>query len=425
MKKLIALLCFVLFTAIKSNAQLNYTFESNTNSFSEITDGQVPDLTANSTDPLADEGYASHIPIGFNFTFNRTQIVNEIGISTNGFISLGNLTNAYVDNFLNDGASGARPIIAPLWDDLNIGSTMNLSYKTIGTAPNRTFVVQWLNTKWGLGSTSASISFQVILYETSNWIQFVYRQETGIPVSPSASAGLCASAIGVNNFISLSDLSNTATTSSIIETRNITTKPNSNQTFLFKPLIAAPLTIANIFATKEKNGNKIEWQTVNETNCAGFHVQRSINGTDFSSIATQKTKAVSGMNSTSLWYNVIDDKPLAGTNYYRLKQIDNDGQVFYSRIVSVKNSSTNWASLNLYPNPVMDNLNIQLFAHSNADINIEVLNSNAQRILQTKQNIKAENNTIQIPVTQLAKGLYTLKITNIKTGETLIKQFAK
>lgn len=425
MKKIIALLCFVLFTAIKSNAQLYYTFETTTTIFNEITDGDVPTLSDNGTDPLGDEGYVAHIPIGFNFTFNRSQIVNEVGISTNGFISLGNLTNAYVDNFLNDGASSARPIIAPLWDDLNIGSTMNLTYKTIGTAPNRTFVVQWLNTRWGLGSTSASISFQLLLSETTNFIQFIYRQESGIPVNPSASVGLCGSAIGVNNFISLSDLSNAATTSSITETRNISTKPNTNQSFIFKPLLAAPLTIVNINATKERNVNKIEWQTVNEINCAGFHLQRSINGTDFSSIATQKTKAITGISSASLWYNIIDDKPHDGVNYYRLKQIDNDGKVFYSKIVSVKNTSNNWATLNLFPNPVIDYLNIQIFANSIADINIEVLNSNAQKLVQAKQNIKAENNTIQIPVSQLPKGLYTLKVINVKTGETLIKQFAK
>jgi hypothetical protein len=40
------------------------------------------------------------------------------------------------------------PTIAPLWDDLSIGSTGKISYLTTGTVGNRVLTIEWLNMKW-------------------------------------------------------------------------------------------------------------------------------------------------------------------------------------------------------------------------------------------------------------------------------------
>ena len=116
---------------------------------------------------------------------------------------------------------------------------------TTGTAPNRVFTFQWLN--WGVGfapTTPASLSFQVKLYETTNVIQFVYRQETGAFTSSSASIGISggtAAAGGRANFISLVDASanpttvNNATTTTSVTAINA--RPATGQVYTFTPSV--------------------------------------------------------------------------------------------------------------------------------------------------------------------------------------------
>jgi hypothetical protein len=66
------------------------------------------------------------------------------------------------------------------WDDLNTNVTglSSLRYATTGTSPNRKFISQWTNIYFH-GTTIQLGTFQIILYETSNKIQFQYRDILG------------------------------------------------------------------------------------------------------------------------------------------------------------------------------------------------------------------------------------------------------
>jgi hypothetical protein len=69
-------------------------------------------------------------------------------------------------------------------------------------------------------------------------------------------------------------------------------------------------------------------------------------------------------NSTTLLsYNAIDDNPIDGKSYYRLKQVDFDGKYSYSSIVvlnctSIENQSP--TSITIFPNPATDNLSVNI-----------------------------------------------------------------
>lgn len=403
-------------------AQMNYSFTPATNTYSSIS-GTVPTLTGNGNDPLADEGYANAVPIGFSFTYNGSTTYTTVAISTNGFISFGALSDSYVTNNLKNGAAGQRPIVAPLWDDINLQSTNNLKYTTTGTAPNRVFTVEWLNARWGFGASAACISFQVKLYETTNWIEFAYKQESGTPVSPSASVGLTSTGTGNNNFISLGNTSAAPTVSTTVEETAIAAKPATNQSYIFKPG-TLPVSISSFSVTREKNNHVVQWQTVNEINNAFFEVERSANGIQFSSIAQQQSKAVQGNSITSLQYSVDDKYPLAGTNYYRLKQVDKDGKTMYSPIVSIKNSHSANASISLFPNPVKSKLNIQLNNLNSADVTVGVYNIYGQLVLQSKNN-NIQNTTLSIDVSNLTTGIYTVRVFDAKSNSYLTERFVK
>ena len=228
------------FSPVRAQSMSQYTFTPSSGVFFGL-NGATVQRTINDN---LDDGIYPLAPIGFDFKFNDV-VYTTVSASTDGWMSFGRLAgNGNLENSLNSGLS--RPFVAPLWDDLAVNrSNGSVSYVTLGTAPNRQFRMQWINMQWkasATGSTGA-ISFQVILYETTNVVQFVYSQGTGALYCPnaencSASIGLAATQSGSGNFLSLSNSGTNPTVSRTTETTTIGTKPANGQTYTFTPSLA-------------------------------------------------------------------------------------------------------------------------------------------------------------------------------------------
>ncbi len=146
---------------------LGYLAGQCNSSFEDISSTGIP-LT------LGDDDGAV-VPIGFTFNFFGIEH-EDIGISSNGYLTFGpDLTD-----FTNDPipTPGVDPddFIAPLWDDLNPSAGGTIHYQTLGTAPHRRFIVQWTNVPQ-FGASDAN-TFQAVLFEGSNRIEFRYGQVT-------------------------------------------------------------------------------------------------------------------------------------------------------------------------------------------------------------------------------------------------------
>lgn len=248
----ICVLIFLFCVGYTSKAQVaSYTFTH-----------QIGIFTPNSTSATnvaaveADSGISTALPIGFDFVYGAGTYT-EFFMSSNGFISLGAVGNTLTTNNLSTANASQRPIIAPLWDDLDGRATVNsndvskASYEVSGVAPNRVLTVEWLNWEWNYGSTDPVISFQVKLYETTNIIEFVYRNESGsINGTGSASIGINdATGSGSGTYLNLNSNLTTPTVTSTSAVTNISTKPTTNQVFRFTPpacLYAGSITVSNI-----------------------------------------------------------------------------------------------------------------------------------------------------------------------------------
>jgi hypothetical protein len=116
--------------------------------------------------PSGDDA-SQNVPIGFPFTFFGTSYTT-LWMSTNGFVTF---ASADADAWINaciPASATPNGLIACYWDDLLVdpGET---KYETIGTAPNRRFVLSWTNV--GLWAAPASLqTFKIILAETTNKI---------------------------------------------------------------------------------------------------------------------------------------------------------------------------------------------------------------------------------------------------------------
>lgn len=108
----------------------------------------------------------------------------------------------------------------------------------------------------------------------------------------------------------------------------------------------------------EVNQNKIDlyWETASELNNECFEVEKSRNGREYSVVEKVKSQAYDGNSSSNLKYTVTDANPLHGLSYYRLKQIDLDGNSYYSNAISINFSRKSGSHINFYPNPTKGEL---------------------------------------------------------------------
>ena len=123
----------------------------------------------------------------------------------------------------------------------------------------------------------------------------------------------------------------------------------------------------------------INWRTLSEVNCDHFTVERSTNNRDYTTVSTV---GGSGNSTSANLYAVVDDKPLHGISYYRLKQTDFDGNTTVYPPVSVSFSTS--TDFNVYPT-VSNGRDIHLSA-TNDDIDtydITVQNLNGSTIPST------------------------------------------
>jgi|GEM_PF-2206475 len=216
-------ICLVWMISQTVNAQ-SYTLTSTSGVFTPLT------VSTTISEIGSADNISNPIPIGFTFNYYGTAYT-QLKVSTDGFITFNPVGFGDHSNNISGGPS-FLPIfqaIAPLWDDLS-GFLGTASYNLSGTAPNRVLTIEWLN--WNWESSTPTISFQVKLYETSNSIEFIYRQESGSVASFSngASIGLIGNVRG--QFYSLSNSSATPELDPV-GVDNILTKPANGQHYMF------------------------------------------------------------------------------------------------------------------------------------------------------------------------------------------------
>ena len=166
MKKILLFLLGLIFasTVIGQTVAI-YSFSQPAGTFTAISGGTV--LGSGTID---DNTYANNL-IGFTFTF-RGVAYTAFSVTANGWLCMGT-TIASTYTPISTGTS--NDVIAPLARDLQGLATGELRYQTLGSAPNRTLVVQWLHfAKYGSNGTGDDFNFQVILNETTNVIDIVY-----------------------------------------------------------------------------------------------------------------------------------------------------------------------------------------------------------------------------------------------------------
>jgi hypothetical protein len=138
------------------------------------------------------------VPITLPFTFDiYTQMATTAWASTNGIFGFGAANSAY-SNTCAPAMTGGGPHLYVFWDDLYNNQPGGAAcVATVGTAPDRQFVISWINWTHYSGATGDLLNFSVVLSETTGTIDYIYGPMTG-PNSDGNSATIAIDDGGSN-----------------------------------------------------------------------------------------------------------------------------------------------------------------------------------------------------------------------------------
>lgn len=169
--------------------------------------------------------------------------------------------------------------------------------------------------------------------------------------------------------------------------------------------VALPVELISFNANAiENNFIRLDWSTATEIENAGFDLERSQNGIDFETIAwiegNGNTTAVSD-------YLYDDEEVVAGTYYYRLKQVDFNGDYEYSQIVAAEITKVASNNVGLFvPNPAESNTSIDVSMVRASAVKIVLFNNIGQRVISKNITLDSGNHTLDFDINDLPGGSY-------------------
>lgn len=168
---------------------------------------------------------------------------------------------------------------------------------------------------------------------------------------------------------------------------------------------ACPLPIELIEFKSECQNSAVvlKWITGSETSNKYFNIERSYDAKHFESIGNLKA---AGNSMQKLTYNFTDERPLRGTSYYRLGQVDFDGSSTYSSIIETEDCKNKVdGDFQIFPNPSNAILNVNI---RNVSSGCRLLIYNCIGEIIIEQALENEMNAID--VSKFNEGIYFIKI---------------
>lgn len=168
--------------------------------------------------------------------------------------------------------------------------------------------------------------------------------------------------------------------------------------------------------------NHLHWSTGAEENNNYFAVERSRDGEAFDSIGTVEG---AGTSITQSNYQFIDANPMVGRNYYRVRQVDHDGNYTYTHIILLENSVVGFAIDAVYPNPTNGLTNVDIMGNEGSIIEWQVVDAMGRLLIHDRTSIHQGKNTFSFDLSGFANGLYYLACSNSANNVKLFEKVVK
>lgn len=389
------------------NVSEAFVFDTSAGNFLVTTDSQNPST--------------SFVQLADRLTQNNNNGAQLIGETNNAYIyglvqtSRGNVQANELDNngVLSPRTFGGIGFTALFTGSNNPGdiavtrSTVSNYYVNGKYSVRRVFGVRPSYVNNGGGPLSANVTFTVLPNELQN------LQPNGGTIAP-ANLSIFLSTNNGSNFTQLGrDGAPTTNTDASGNLSYTVTKSgvNSFATFslgdITNPL---PVSLVSFSATREGTNARLVWATASEKDNKGFEVQVSADGRTFRALGFVASQASTSTVKLNYLYN-DSEAGKTGIRYYRLRQIDLDGQDSYSpvRAVGFDGAGALASELSIYPNPVTgDDTRLLIQTSEVGNARLRITDLMGRTIID--QTITTANGSTETKLTELA---------NVKSGTYL------
>ncbi len=179
-----------------------------------------------------------------------------------------------------------------------------------------------------------------------------------------------------------------------------------------------PIDLVAFSGQIRSTGNLIIWETSSTDNIDYYELQSSRNGIEFQAI--HETKGIQD-SWTNISYNHLDPVVENGLTYYRLKQVNIDGEYSFSDIIVLERVIPHES--NLFPNPARDKISLIFNINIAQDLDLDIYDAFGHQVHH--QSFFADERTIlkQIDVSGFNDGIYFIKINGPNID--LVRKFTK
>lgn len=173
--------------------------------------------------------------------------------------------------------------------------------------------------------------------------------------------------------------------------------------------------IADFAAYKDGKNAKLTWTINQAVDYASFEIERSLDGTGFTSIRNM----TADQNPGAISFNHTDLNIPGGIIYYRIKVIERDGSSFYTKVATVNNKLTE--SFIVSPNPATDHIMVSHGATTPITVNIKITDAVGKTIKTVSKQTITTGGKLRVPLQGYASGTYYVEI----EGEEYFKVIKK
>lgn len=205
-------------------------------------------------------------------------------------------------------------------------------------------------------------------------------------------------------------------TNDVISFLNVNNVENTSDSYVLYAmdnlLDRLPVVLLSFSGSVMNNSVLLKWETASEENNNQFEIERSADGKVFQTIGSVKGQG----NSDSLnEYSFIDQFPLRGRSFYRLKQVDFNGQFEYSEVLQVNFTTFSGQSeLKVYPNPAEAGQNVVLeLSDSGSGLQQIQITDNKGQVVWLGSFDDSGRVELGLPV--LARGVYLIRVLGSST----------
>ncbi|PWT95158.1 MAG: hypothetical protein C5B52_18415 [Bacteroidetes bacterium] len=167
---------------------------------------------------------------------------------------------------------------------------------------------------------------------------------------------------------------------------------------------ALPIKLTNFYGEALDKYNKLHWSIESSIDVKQLVIEKSIDGNNFDAIANFDGQSIKVNEQETL----NDYQPVPGTNFYRIKTVNIDGTIEYSKTILIRRNENQ--SLSFYPNPVKDYLNVQIRVAVRKTYTISLTTITGQRLYQKEVIAEAGISNFKIRTSGFAKGIYVVSI---------------